>query len=82
MESRPHPEQGYRACLGILRFGRRFGDQRLEAASRRAVAIRAFSFHSVESILKTGLDRQPLPTSSPSAPARRHQNLRGAGYYH
>ncbi len=82
MESRPHPEQGYRACLGILRLGKRFGDQRLEAASRRALAIRAFSFHSVESILKTGLDRQPLPTSSPSAPARRHQNLRGAGYYH
>jgi transposase len=82
MESRPHPEQGYRACLGILRLGKRFGDERLEAASRRAVAIRAFSFHSVESILKTGLDRQPLPTSAPSTPARRHQNLRGASYYH
>jgi transposase len=81
MESRPHPEQGYRACLGILRLGKRFGDERLEAASRRAVAIRAFSFHSVESILKTGLDRQPLPTSAPSTPARRHQNLRGASYY-
>jgi transposase len=81
MESRPHPEQGYRACLGILRLGKRFGDERLEAASRRALAIRAFSFHSVESILKTGLDRQPLPTSSPSTPVRLHENVRGATYY-
>jgi hypothetical protein len=81
MESRPHPEQGYRACLGILRLGKRFGADHLEAASRRALAIRAFSFHSVESILKTGLDRQPLPTASPSTPARLHENVRGATYY-
>jgi transposase len=81
MESRPHPEQGYRACLGIIRLGNRFGTERLEAASKRAVHIHAFSFHSVHSILKTGLDRQPLPTSSPTIPGRRHQNLRGASYY-
>jgi len=81
LESRPHPEQGYRSCLGILRLSKRFGEQRLEAASRRAVAIHAFNYHSVESILKTGLDRQPLPTSPPSAPPRRHENVRGATYY-
>lgn len=81
MESRPHPEQGYRACLGILRLGKRFSDERLEAAARRAVAIQAFSFHSVESILKTGLDRRPLPAASPSVPPRHHENVRGASYY-
>jgi len=81
MESRPHPEQGYRACLGILRLGKRFGDDRLEAASRRALAIQAFSFHSVESILKTGLDRQALPTSAPLTRHRRHENVRGSTYY-
>ena len=81
MESRPHPEQGYRACLGILRLGKRFGDERLEAASRRALAIQAFSFHSVESILKTGLDRQALPAPAPAARHRRHENVRGASYY-
>jgi transposase len=43
LESRPHPEQGYRSCLGILRLSKRFGEQRLEAASRRAVAIHAFN---------------------------------------
>jgi len=81
MESRPHPEQGYRSCLGILRLGKQFGDDRLEAASRRAVAIQSFSLHSVHSILKTGLDRQALPSSPPSTEPRRHQNVRGAGYY-
>ncbi len=65
MRSRPHPEQGYRSCLGILRLGQRYGGERLEAASTRALAVQAFSFRSVESILKTGLDRQPLKPSSP-----------------
>jgi transposase len=80
LSSRPHPEQGFRSCLGILRLGRQFGEARLEAAAKRALAIQAFSFHSVESILKTGLDRQPLP-SSPCTPARQHENVRGAAYY-
>ena len=82
LAARPHPEQGFRSCLGIMRLGQRFGEARLEAAATRAVAIQAFSFHSVESILKTGLDRQPLLPPSPSIPARLHENVRGATYYH
>jgi len=81
LESRPHPEQGYRSCLGILRLGRRYGPGRLEAAAVRALAIRALSYRSVESILKRGLDRSPLPDTTPPAPARRHPNVRGATYY-
>ena len=81
MQSRPHPEQGFRSSLGILRLGKEFGEDRLEAASRRALAIQSFSFHSVHSILKTGLDKQPLPTSMPSTKPRQHRNLRGPGYY-
>lgn len=81
LESRPHPEQGFRACLGILRLGTRYGEDRLEAASRRALAVRAFSFRSVESILKNGLDRQPLPAPVPDTLTRHHHNLRGAAYY-
>ena len=80
--TRPHPEQGFRSCLGILRLGRRYGDERLEAAARRALAIRAFSYRSVESILKSGLDRQPLPEPDPATPPRTHDNIRGAAYYH
>jgi transposase len=81
LASRPHPEQGFRSCLGILRLGRRYGDERLEAAAVRALAIRAHSYRSVESILKAGLDRVPLPSTEPAGPARRHENLRGPTYY-
>ena len=80
MRSRPHPEQGFRSCLGIMRLGRQYGDERLEAACRRALAIRSLSYRSVQSILRNGLDRQPL---SPAAPAtfRHHDNVRGSAYY-
>ncbi len=81
LASRPHPEQGFRSCLGILRLGRRYGPERLEAACARALALGAFSYRSVESILKTGLDRQPLPGATPDIPARPHENLRGPDYY-
>ena len=79
---RPHPEQGYRSCLGILRLAKRFGDARLEAACTRAVAVRARSYRHVESILKHGLDRVPAPDSSPQdgVPVP-HVNLRGRDYY-
>ncbi len=81
MASRPHPEQGFRSCLGILRLGEHYGAERVEAAAKRALAIQAFSYRSMESILKTGLDRQPLPTAEPIPNHRPHENLRGATYY-
>jgi hypothetical protein len=64
-----------------MRLGRRYGDQRLEAACKRALAVKALSYRSLESILKTGLDRQPLPAPTPAHPRRQHDNLRGATYY-
>ena len=81
LAGRPHPEQGYRSCLGILRLGNRYGPERLEAAALRALAIRARTYRSVESILRTGLDGQPLPDAAPAGPTRRHANLRGGSYY-
>ena len=81
MASRPHPEQGFRSCLGIMRLGRRYGEDRLEAAANRALAIRAHSYRSVESILKTGLDRQPLPGDEPAMTISDHANVRGPAYY-
>ena len=83
LESRPHPEQGYRAALGIIRLAGRYGDGRAEAACARALALRAYSYRSVESILRNGLDRQPLPGDTPQLPPHpAHGNLRGPGYYH
>jgi transposase len=81
LHSRRHVEQGYRSCLGILRLGERFGNARLEAACQRALAIKALSYRSVESILSHGLDAQALVPQSP-APALQHDNLRGAEYFH
>jgi transposase len=81
MASRPHPEQGFRSCLGIMRLGRRYGDERLEAAAARALAVRGLSYRSVESILKAGLDGLPLPGAEPATTTIRHANLRGGRYY-
>lgn len=83
LEDRPHPEQGYRSCLGILRLSKRYGASRLEAACARAVEVRARSYRHVESILKNGLDRMPLfesETASPTPPVA-HGNIRGRKYY-
>jgi transposase len=86
LTDRPHPEQGYRSCLGILRLRKRYGDQRLEAAAARALLARARSYKHVDSILKLGLDRLP-PKPSPASPPQPapqpivHENIRGADYY-
>ncbi len=83
LHDRPHPEQGYRSCLGILRLAKQYGNARLEAACKRAVAVRARSYRHVQSILKHGLDRFALPTQE-ETPARLpldHENVRGGDYY-
>jgi len=83
LESRPHPEQGYRACIGILRLARLYGAARLEAACDRGLDIGARSYGSIQSILKHGLDRRPPP--QPAAQDQLlldHPNIRGPRYYH
>jgi transposase len=82
MEHRPHPEQGYRACLGMQRLAREFTPARLEAACTRAMAIRSPNLRSVTTILRSGLDRQPLPPKPAQASLPLHENLRGPDYYH
>lgn len=81
LENKPHPEMGYRACLGILRLEKVYSQQRLEAASQRAVQLRTFSYQSLKSILKRSLDRQLLLDPESASPGPRHENLRGPHYY-
>jgi transposase len=81
MGSRAHPQQAYRACLGVLRLARAYGRARLEAACQRALSIQARSYHSVASILKNGLDRAAEPGAQTSLPLD-HANVRGSHYYH
>ena len=71
LESRPHPEQGYRSCLGLMRLARTYPAERLEAACRRALDIGALGYGSVKSILSTGLDRVEEDRSAHPRPARR-----------
>ena len=82
MEHRPHPEQGYRACLGLQRLARQFGEQRLEAACARAMSIRSPTYRSVNSILASGLDRSQVPAAPAEATLPLHDNVRGPDYYH
>ena len=81
LASRPHPQQGFRSCLGIMRLGKQYGFDRLEAACRRALAINATGYKSIASILKHGLDKQSMPQPQPPPPAIEHANVRGAQYY-
>src|SRR5450631_3672004 len=64
LDERAHPEQGFRACLGILRLARSYGQQRLDAAATRAIDIGARTYGSVKSILANNLDRRPSPKRS------------------
>lgn len=80
--SRPHPQQGFRSCLGIMRLGDRFGQDRLEAACRRALLLGACRYKSIESILHRGLDRQPPPEQQELSLPEAHDHLRGPDYYH
>jgi transposase len=83
LEDRPHPELGYRSCLGILRLERSYGKERLEIACTRAMLAGARSYKHVDSMLKLGLDRLPLrPVSGPPPPVGNDQDhLRGSTYY-
>jgi transposase len=81
MAEKPHPEQGYRSCMGLIGLGRRYGKERLEAAGQRAIHLQAHSYPSVKSILERGLDRQNVIESAPLAPPVEHANIRGAAYY-
>jgi len=81
MKRRSHPQQGFRACLGVIRLGKKYTDQRLEAACGRSLAIGSYSYKSVESILKNALDAQSLPANRPKTKPVVHPNIRGNHYY-
>src|SRR6266542_2054816 len=81
LENRPHPEMGYRSCLGLLNLAKRFGSTRLEAACQRAMVLGSPTRRSVVSLLEQGLDQQPLPETADAQPSLLHENIRGPEYY-
>lgn len=82
LQERSHPEQGFRACLGIVRLVKAFGAVRVEAAASRALDIGARTYGSVKSILDHNLDRRPVRQRDPDGTAIIHGNIRGSRYYH
>jgi transposase len=80
MNSRPHPEQGFRSALGIIRLGKGIGNDRLEAACKRALHFDVCSYRSVQSILSNHLESQSFEQEPPLINPD-HVNVRGPGYY-
>ena len=84
-DERRHPEHGFRSCRGLKSLTKRYAPERIEAACERALVVGARSYRNVESILRHGLDKQPLPDLTPSdeaPPPLDHENIRGPDYYH
>jgi len=81
LERRPHPEQGFRSCLGIINLGKKFGAPRVESAAKRALAIRSYSYMSVKSILEKNLDSKPIAEQLELVAVPTHANIRGRDYY-
>lgn len=85
MASRDHPQQAFRACLGIIRLGKSYGTDRLEAACNRALHIGAYNFKSIQSILENKLDQSPLPSSLTDIEGKgitaSHEYIRGKDYF-
>lgn len=81
LASKPHPEQGFRSCLGIIRLGDQYPHQRMEAGARRALALNARSYQSLKAILANKLDGQAIEEAAPPPLPIDHANLRGPSYY-
>jgi len=82
LAGREHSQQAYRTCLGVIRLGKTYGDDRLEAACHRALHVNAVAYRSVESMLKTGMDKKPLILESAQTTLPLHENVRGPTYFH
>src|SRR5437016_1067960 len=81
LSDKPHPEMGYRSCLGIIRLAEQYSAARMEAAADRALLTGACRYQSVKSFLKNSLDQQPLTQRSAPPPTPPHDYIRGAGYF-
>jgi transposase len=82
LRSRPHPEQGFRSCIGILGLAKRYGAERLDAACAKALALGTRSYGSVAAILKNAQDSKRAAGRDINQPSLLHENIRGPGYYH
>ena len=80
LANRPHPEQGFRTCLGVLRLLRGLEPERAEAVSAHAIEIGALTYKSIASIVEHNTDRHRQRTQD--GPVIDRPNLRGPNYVH
>jgi hypothetical protein len=81
LADKPHPEMGYRGCLGLMRLAKEYSPARMEAAAERALLTGACRYQSVKSILKNSLDLLPLITDRSTPPTSSHDYIRGSEYF-
>jgi len=81
LASLPHPEQGFRRCLGIMRLEKTYGKQRLILACKRALVLRSYSYQTIKRTLKNNLETKPVPQMEMPLTSVQHENLRGATYF-
>jgi transposase len=77
--SRAFPEQAYKVCLGILSLSKKYGNERVNNACKRALQFNYYSYKAVKKILEKGLDRVQEESAAPELPL--HNNIRGSQYF-
>ena len=82
LANKVHPQQGFTSCMGVISLSKKYGADRVEAASKRLLALGGGSYTSLKSILANGLESKPLPGQAPSIEPVMHSNIRGNSYYH
>ena len=82
LANKVHPQQGFTSCMGVISLSKRYGAEKVEAASKRLLALGGGSYTSLKSILANGLESKPLPGQAPSKEPVMHSNIRGNSYYH
>ena len=83
LNTKEHPEQAYRACIGILKFSDRYDRERLEAVCRYALLQEVYTYRGVRNILENQLEKaDPDDRAMQSALLLPHANIRGKDYYH
>ena len=83
LRTRPHPEQAYKACVGILSLAKKVGEERLIAACKRGNSYERYSYSTIDRILDLGLDKRDAEEEvfNEARPMPGHNNIRGGGYY-
>ena len=79
LESKVHPEQAYRMCLGVMKLEKTYGRERLNAACKRAFLVGSLRYASVKSILERNMETEPVRDELSPLPS--HSNVRGGAYY-